>query len=457
MKRFVCDTLVAEQAFSYIREISILSKLRHPNVVVLHGVAITPPFVVRRDVASCNLAALPLNTALCLVQCLVMEVTSHGSLFHVLTRQRRLRRAVRALRQSGKRTDHLEEGLLTPVRRLYMMRDAFSGLAFLHATPPIVHGDVKSLNMLIGSYHVVGLSVLAKLMCLPPDVNWVLKLCDFGESRYDHVRASARPELPRGVASNPGLISLNSPPSSPRRSVGRRPTSASRRDTLNAGVFSSLPTPTPMAVRMSSNVSRRVIRDASGVTSSFHRQTARPVATAAQGHFKQTPQWAAPEVFTHSRHSTASDVYSCASVLYELLAFRPPYYRIDPGRVPRLVVRGILPQLPDRTAEPLQSLIFRCWECVCVIVVALALYCGSCCACVRCVCDATAHSPDPSERPTAAEALEVLNALTPQALAESDDLFSPGHVGLALPSMTTDRPDTTQVVSVGDALENAGW
>ena len=51
----------------------------------------------------------------------------------------------------------------------------------------------------------------------------------------------------------------------------------------------------------------------------------------------------------------------------------------------------------------------------------------------------------------------MLNALTPQALAESDDLFSPGHVGLALPSMTTDRPDTTQVVSVGDGLENAGW
>lgn len=51
VKRFVCDTLVVEQAFSYIREISMLSRLRHPNVVVLHGVAIAPPFVVSQTCA----------------------------------------------------------------------------------------------------------------------------------------------------------------------------------------------------------------------------------------------------------------------------------------------------------------------------------------------------------------------------------------------------------------------
>lgn len=89
-----------------------------------------------------------------MVQCLVMEVTSKGSLFHVLTQQRRLRRAVRRMMAAG---HHMGEdtaaALLAPVRRLYLMRDAWAGLAFLHSAPSVVHGDIKSLNMLIGACH----------------------------------------------------------------------------------------------------------------------------------------------------------------------------------------------------------------------------------------------------------------------------------------------------------------
>lgn len=84
------------------------------------------------------------------------------------------------------------------------MRDACAGLAFLHAqNPPLLHGDIKSLNMLIGTVQ------LAVQLWLPPpngickastchavcwysalscsDDNWVLKLCDFGESRFSRV------------------------------------------------------------------------------------------------------------------------------------------------------------------------------------------------------------------------------------------------------------------------------
>ena len=110
-----------------------------------------------------------------------MEYSSIGSLYDVLTRERRYRRAVRRARRvplwravvlgwgcwctrksaltdtaGGAQTNPeiLREPshILSNTRRLFLMRDACAGLAFLHAqNPPLLHGDIKSLNMLIGT------------------------------------------------------------------------------------------------------------------------------------------------------------------------------------------------------------------------------------------------------------------------------------------------------------------
>jgi len=47
VKRFMCNSLRAEEAYSYAREIGMLSRLEHLNVVALYGVCVIPPYVVR--------------------------------------------------------------------------------------------------------------------------------------------------------------------------------------------------------------------------------------------------------------------------------------------------------------------------------------------------------------------------------------------------------------------------
>eukprot|EP00742_Colponemidia_sp_Colp-10_P007364 GILJ01007928.1.p1 GENE.GILJ01007928.1~~GILJ01007928.1.p1 ORF type:complete len:600 (-),score=61.12 GILJ01007928.1:121-1668(-) len=122
VKQFSCTTLTPEMVVKYMREIDILSRLRHPNVIMLYGVCVTPPTVS-----------------------LVMEYASQGSLFDQLI---------------------LFQHELSSLKRHRYLMDATRGLAFLHTHhPPVVHGDIKSLNLLI-------------------DEHGTLKVADFGESRF---------------------------------------------------------------------------------------------------------------------------------------------------------------------------------------------------------------------------------------------------------------------------------
>jgi len=100
-----------------------------------------------------------------------MEHMSRGSLFHVLTKERRVRRAIRRLASPSMPNAHLLlSQLVSPSRFLFLMRDAWRGLAFLHEGPHVVHGDIKSLNLLIGAcgWCVLscGLSCMLECLCV---------------------------------------------------------------------------------------------------------------------------------------------------------------------------------------------------------------------------------------------------------------------------------------------------
>ncbi|KAK6140084.1 hypothetical protein DH2020_026082 [Rehmannia glutinosa] len=113
----------AERFKEFIREVAIMKRLRHPNIVLFMGAVTEPP----------NLS-------------IVTEYLSRGSLY-------------RLLHKPGAK-EALDER-----RRLSMAYDVAKGMNYLHkCNPPIVHRDLKSPNLLV-------------------DRKYTVKVCDFGLSR----------------------------------------------------------------------------------------------------------------------------------------------------------------------------------------------------------------------------------------------------------------------------------
>ncbi|KAG6544420.1 hypothetical protein Mapa_014058 [Marchantia paleacea] len=106
------------------KEVAIMKRLRHPNVLLFMGAVTAPEHLS-----------------------IVTEFLPRGSLFRLL---------------------HRNTQGLDWKRRLKMALDIARGLNYLHhTTPPIVHRDLKSSNLLV-------------------DKNWTVKVGDFGLSRIKH-------------------------------------------------------------------------------------------------------------------------------------------------------------------------------------------------------------------------------------------------------------------------------
>ncbi|KAG6744133.1 hypothetical protein POTOM_052843 [Populus tomentosa] len=104
----------AEHFKEFLREVAIMKRLRHPNIVLFMGAVTQPP----------NLS-------------IVTEYLSRGSLY-------------RLLHKSGARE------VLDERRRLSMAYDVAKGMNYLHKrNPPIVHRDLKSPNLLVDKKYTV--------------------------------------------------------------------------------------------------------------------------------------------------------------------------------------------------------------------------------------------------------------------------------------------------------------
>ncbi|KAG5147961.1 hypothetical protein JHK82_014842 [Glycine max] len=113
-----------DQLKEFLREVAIMKRVRHPNVVLFMG------SVTKRPHLS-----------------IVTEHLPRGSLYRLIHRP-----------ASGE--------ILDKRRRLRMALDVAKGINYLHCLkPPIVHWDLKSPNLLV-------------------DKNWTVKVCDFGLSRF---------------------------------------------------------------------------------------------------------------------------------------------------------------------------------------------------------------------------------------------------------------------------------
>ncbi|XP_042518671.1 protein STRUBBELIG-RECEPTOR FAMILY 5-like [Macadamia integrifolia] len=113
-----------EVILSFRQEVSLMKRLRHPNVLLFMGAVTSPQRL-----------------------CIVTEFLPRGSLFRLLQRN----------------TTKLDWR-----RRVHMALDIARGMNYLHhCNPPIIHRDLKSSNLLV-------------------DRNWTAKVGDFGLSRLKH-------------------------------------------------------------------------------------------------------------------------------------------------------------------------------------------------------------------------------------------------------------------------------
>ncbi|KAK4571956.1 hypothetical protein RGQ29_030378 [Quercus rubra] len=108
----------------FLREVAIMKRVRHPNVVLFMGAVTKRPHLS-----------------------IVTEYLPRGSLFRLIHKP-----------ASGEMMDNR--------KKLRMALDVAKGINYLHClNPPVVHWDLKSPNLLV-------------------DKNWTVKVCDFGLSRF---------------------------------------------------------------------------------------------------------------------------------------------------------------------------------------------------------------------------------------------------------------------------------
>lgn len=112
-----------ESLQEFVREVALMKRMRHPNVVLFMGAVTKRPYFS-----------------------IVTEYLPRGSLFRIIHR-------------AGMKE------MLDEKRRIRMALDVARGMNYLHRlSPPIVHRDLKSPNLLV-------------------DKTWTVKVCDFGLSR----------------------------------------------------------------------------------------------------------------------------------------------------------------------------------------------------------------------------------------------------------------------------------
>ncbi|KAH7676404.1 Non-specific serine/threonine protein kinase protein, partial [Dioscorea alata] len=113
-----------EAILSFKKEISVMKRLRHPNILLFMGAVTSPEHLS-----------------------IITEFLPRGSLFRIL-------------RRNVNRLDWK--------RRIHIALDVARGMNYLHkCNPPVIHRDLKSSNLLV-------------------DKNWTVKVGDFGLSRLKH-------------------------------------------------------------------------------------------------------------------------------------------------------------------------------------------------------------------------------------------------------------------------------
>ena len=296
-------------------EALLMTQLKHPNIVLTMGIAF-------RNVDTTGQSMV----------CIITEYAARGSLADVLSKPH-----------------HISVPL-----RIRFALDAAKGMLFLHThSPPIVHRDLKSKNLLVDDRNTV-------------------KVCDFGNSTFCD---------PDGIATR----QRNGHTLSAFRYISGSFDENNEGNLYNTQ-YSGISTSTGNSSRTNSGNSRKLrdnqILDESrrshlyidtdadeSKTTSFTNSPTTHMMTTQKG----TMQWTAPELMKsqarvafHTLHDVLSvDVYSFGIVMWELLTRKPPFESESaksPWSVRDAVLAGRRPPIPDGHNEQYCNLMKRCWS-----------------------------------------------------------------------------------------------
>lgn len=299
VKRIKSSSLTRRSRTDLVRELVIMAKTSHPNLVRLLGVCKQPG---------------SLDT--------VLELCNGGTLFHLL---------------------HIADVDLALWQQHRMALDVAGGMEYLHGfEPPIIHRDLKSLNVL-----------LAEPVASERDTPHV-KITDFGFAKMSVSRwtglsaAGAQPE-----AAARGFTSVSPPPVRPPTSQAstRGPSLSPSR--LNR-TSSMSPSGTPARAMMVQS-----IESGCSFASIARRHSSKSCMTPGVG----TLQWMAPELH-HGRtdYNSKVDVYAFGMLLFEIMCREPPFCDFERAELQELVTTGVRPEVPSDVPRFHMRVAESCWD-----------------------------------------------------------------------------------------------
>jgi serine/threonine protein kinase len=287
VKRIESSSLTRRSRTDLVRELVIMAKTSHPSLVRLLGVCQQPGSM---DV--------------------VLELCRGGTLFHLL---------------------HVADVDLALWQQHRMALDVAGGMEYLHGfEPPIIHRDLKSLNVL-----------LAEPVASEHDIPRV-KITDFGFakmsiSRWMGFSAAGAQPIRSGANSN-----LTPSQLMPSRGPSRSPSHLM---------------PSRVPTRVPSNVS--TTSTAASPMNMVHSQSQRSCMTPGVG----TLQWMAPELHHGSTDYTSKvDVYAFGMLLFEIMCREPPFCDFERAELQELVTTGVRPEVPSDVPRLHMRLAKACWD-----------------------------------------------------------------------------------------------
>lgn len=285
------------------KEAYMMSRLRHPNIVLVMGISLVDIEPVRRRISSTAERADSSNSAKSKKEskrtvCIITEYLQQGSLADILYGPSRLPAEIWNY-----------ELILTCALQ------AARGMLYLHShSPPICHRDLKCSNLVV-------------------DDHWVVKVTDFGMSRIVPEKIQ---DLDIGVSNADKNVEDQ------LKYFFGRDTEANT-ETLN------------VAIDIKETTNR--VTESSGVSNHGNLEMTSNLGTTA---------WCAPELFTAgntARYSVKVDVYSFGMVLWELWEKRRPFDNLSSRfDIMDAVREGKRPRISDNCPPAFRSLIERCWE-----------------------------------------------------------------------------------------------